>query len=177
MFIGDHFNKGTISLLSKARPLLKFVCCKWLVTPLIECGVQKKNIIVLELDKQYDFGKYLITPFPAKHDAPNCGYKIEIKKTGYKIFHATDINTLQGIEAKNYDLYCLEANYEEEELKTRLKEKEERGEFAYERRVLSTHLSKQEADLFLLSQMGDNSECIYCHQHITKEKNDGDNSN
>ena len=85
----------------------------------------KKNIIILPRDVSQNFGKYIITPFLAKHDVLNCGYKITIVKDGYKIFHATDINSLQNIEAKDYDLYCLEANYDEEELKTRLKEKEE----------------------------------------------------
>ena len=97
------------------------------------------------------------------------GYKIIITKTGYKIFHATDINSLEGIEAKNYNLYCLEANYNEEELKTRLQEKEKKGEYAYENRVIHTHLSQEECNKFLIANMGDNSECIYLHQHIQKE--------
>lgn len=103
------------------------------------------------------------------------GYKILITKTGYKIFHATDINSLENIVAKDYDLYCLEANYDEQELKERLKEKEDNGEYAYEYRVLQTHLSKEECDRFLINNMGENSECIYLHQHIDKQKeNDND---
>ena len=102
------------------------------------------------------------------------GYKIIINKTGYKIFHATDINSLQGIEAKDYDLFCLEANYDEQEIKTRLKEKEDKGEYAYENRVLKTHLSKEECNRFLIENMGENSECIYLHQHIEKQKEEKD---
>ena len=168
----DHFNKSTIKTLSEMRPTLKFVCCEWLVEPLLECNVPKRNIIILGLGRTFNFGKYLITPFYAKHDVDNCGYKIIIYKTGYKIFHATDINSLTNIEAKDYDLYCLEANYDEEELKTRLKEKNENGEYAYEYRVLQTHLSKEECNRFLIENMGNNSECIYLHQHldIKKEK-------
>ena len=174
----DHFNKATIKRLGKLRPTLKFVCCKWLVNDLLECGIKKKDIIVLGLDHNYFFGKYLITPFYAKHDVDNCGYKIIITKTGYKIFHATDINSLANIEAKDYNLYCLEANYDEEELKTRLQQKEDNGEYAYEHRVLETHLSKQECNRFLIENMGNNSECVYLHEHIDikKEKdNNGDN--
>lgn len=171
----DHFNKTTIKKLAELRPTLYFVCGEWLVTELINLGVSKKRIIILYADKEYDFGKYIIIPFWAKHDVLNFGYKIIVKKTNYKIFHATDINSLEGIEAKNYDLYCLEANYDEQELKNRLQEKEEKGEYAYEYRVLQTHLSKEECDRFLIANMGDNSECIYLHQHIDKKENDNEN--
>lgn len=68
----DHFNKTTIKTLGKLRPTLKFVCCKWLINDLLECGIEKRNIIVLGLDHNYFFGKYLITPFYAKHDVDNC---------------------------------------------------------------------------------------------------------
>lgn len=171
----DHFNTRTIKKLIDYRPTLYICCGEWLVQPLVDIGVPKKNIIILPMNISQNFGKYIITPFLAKHDVPNCGYRITIQKDDYKIFHATDINSLQGIEAKNYDLYCLEANYDEEELKTRLKEKEENGEYAYEYRVLETHLSKEECDRFLIANMGDNSECIYLHQHINKDK--GENNN
>ena len=164
----DHFNKSTIKKLIDLRPTLYICCGQWLVQELVNIDVPKKNIIILPLDIEQDYGKYLITPFYAKHDVDNCGYKIIIKKTGYKIFHATDINSLENIQAKNYDLFCLEANYDEEELKERLKEKEEKGEYAYEHRVLQTHLSKEECNRFLIENMGNNSECVYLHQHIDK---------
>ena len=173
----DHFNKRTIKLLTELRPTLKFVCGYWLVQELVDIGVSKKNIIILELDKKYDFGKYLIEMFHAKHDVQNCGYKIIIKKTNYKIFHATDINSLENIQAKDFDLFCLEANYDEQELKERIKEKEDNGEYAYEWRVLKTHLSKEECDRFLIANMGNNSECIYLHQHIDKSKENNINDN
>lgn len=104
----DHFNKSTIKTLAQLRPTLKFVCCEWLVKDLLECDVPKKNIIILSLERTFDFGKYLITPFYAKHDVLNCGYKITIVKNFYKIFHVTDVNSLENIEAKDYDLYCIE---------------------------------------------------------------------
>ena len=166
----DHFNKATIKKLVDLRPTIKVICGKWLVQPLVDIGVPKKNIIFISTGQTFDFGKYQINLFEAKHDVPNCGFKIFIMKTGYKIFHATDINSLQGIEAKDYDLYALEANYEEEELKTRLQEKEQDGGYAYEHRVLQTHLSKEECNRFLIENMGNNSECVYLHQHIDTQK-------
>lgn len=172
----DHFNKLTIKKLIDLRPTLYICCGQWLAQELLELGVRKCKLLILDMDCQYDFGKYLITPFYAKHDVENCGYKIIVKKTNYKIFHATDINSLEGIEAKNYDLYCLESNYDEEEIKARIKEKEEKGEYTYEWRVLQTHLSKEECNRFLIANMGEKSECIYLHQHIDKEDKNGDNS-
>ena len=173
----DHFNKTTIKKLIDYRPTLYICCGEWLVQSLVDIEVPKKNIIILPMNVSQNFGKYIITPFPAKHDVFNCGYKIKIQKDDYKIFHATDINSLQNIEAKNYDLYCLEANYDEEELKTRLKEKNDNGEYAYEYRVLQTHLSKEECNRFLIANMGNNSECIYLHQHIDKGENNNATDN
>ena len=51
-FHQDHFNKTTISRLSKDRPTLRFGCCKWLVQELIDCGVDKRNIDVYVLNKK-----------------------------------------------------------------------------------------------------------------------------
>ena len=45
---GDHFNRRTITRIANERPMLRFGCCEWLVAPLVECGVQAKNIDVYE---------------------------------------------------------------------------------------------------------------------------------
>lgn len=68
----DHFNKKTIKKLIDLRPTLYVCCGQWLVQELVNIGVPKKNIIILPLDVEQDYGKYLITPFYAKHDVPNC---------------------------------------------------------------------------------------------------------
>ena len=41
----DHFKSTTIKKLAFERPTLKFACCNWLVKNLINCGVDKINII------------------------------------------------------------------------------------------------------------------------------------
>ena len=68
----DHFNRKTIKKLLELRPTIKIICCSWLVSKLVDLGIKKSNIIVLKLDTQYDFGKYIISPFYAKHDIENC---------------------------------------------------------------------------------------------------------
>lgn len=159
----DHFNKSTIKKLAYERPILRFACCEWLVEELVKCGVNKKNIDVLEIGKIYDYRTFKIIPIKAYHDVPNCGYRLFIDNK--KCLYITDSRTLEGISAMNYDLYLVEANYEEEELKKRLDEKRNNGEYAYESRVEYTHLSKEQTDKFLLENMNEKSIYEYLHQH------------
>jgi hypothetical protein len=83
-----------------------------------------------------------------------------------KALYITDTHTLEGIEAKNYDLYLVEANYSDAEIEQRIKEKQEKGEFIYEYRAKETHLSQKQTDEFLLNNMGDNSNYEYLHEHV-----------
>lgn len=159
----DHFNKKTISKLAIERPTLRFACCDWLVEELVKCGVNKKNIDVIEIGKIYNYNSFKITPIKAYHDVPNCGYRIFINNK--KCIYITDTKTLEGIKALNYDLYLIEANYESDELKKRIEEKRNNGEYVYESRVEYTHLSKEQTDKFLLENMNDNSIYEYLHQH------------
>ena len=164
-FHQDHFNKTTISRLSKDRPTLRFGCCKWLVQELIDCGVDKRNIDVYVLNKKAIYSNNLkIKPVKLYHDVPQCGYKIEIDK--YKVFYATDTRTLEGIKAIDYDYYFVEANYvNDDELHNRAYND------YYENRVKNTHLSEEQATDWLLENMGLNSVYKFMHQH--KEKNNG----
>lgn len=82
--------------------------------------------------------------------------------------YITDTKTVEGINAKNYDLYLIEGNYDEEEIQERIKNKEEQGAFINEYRTIEAHLSTQQATDFLLRNMGDNSKYEFIHQH--KEK-------
>lgn len=159
----DHFNKKTISKLAIERPTLRFACCRWLVEDLIKCGVNKKNIDVLEFGKKYNYGLFILVPIKLYHDVPNCGYRIFMKNK--RVVYMTDTRTLEGITAKDYDLYLIEGNYSEEELAERIKEKTSKGEFVYENRVKQTHLSKEYTSNWLLENMGDNSDYVFMHEH------------
>jgi phosphoribosyl 1,2-cyclic phosphodiesterase len=163
----DHFNPATIRRLAVERPTLRFACCDWLLPVLIDCGVQKKNIDLLKVGKIYNYGAFKLSPIKLYHDAPNCGWRIFIGAE--KAVYITDTSTVQGITAKDYDLYLIEANYSEPEIQERIKAKEVLGQYIYEYRVLRTHLSKEECDNWLLENIGENSEYVYIHQH--KEDN------
>lgn len=163
----DHFNKTTIKKLSNERPTLRFACCEWLLEPLLACGVNRKNIDVLQIGKTYDYRLFKVIPIQLYHDVPQCGYRVVFKD--YKVFYATDTKTLDGISAKNYDLYLIEGNYDEKEMEERIRTKEEAGNYIYEYRAKNNHLSKQAATDFLLRNMGDSSEYIFMHEHEERE--------
>lgn len=160
---GDHLNKTTIKRLAFERPTLRFGCCNWLVKYLLECGVSSRNIDVYEIGKLYNYGAFKVSPVQLYHDVKNCGYRLFLGNK--KAIYMTDTEHLNGISAKDYDLYLVEANYETEELQQRIKRKLEAGEYCYELNVASRHLSKEQTDEFLLENMGENSEYVYLHGH------------
>ena len=160
----DHFKPETIRKLASERPTLRFGCGKWLAQSLIACGVQKWRIDVYPPNIRNRYTKdFEIAMIPLIHNVPNCGYKLYINVE--KIFYATDCNSLDGIDAKDYDLYMIEANYEDSEIQERIAEKEANGEYVYEYQVLHNHLSKQKADDFIIRNQGTNSRFVYLHGH------------
>lgn len=163
----DHFNILTIKRLAKERPTLRFACCEWLLEPLIECGVNKKNIDVLQIGTKYDYKQFKIVPIKLYHDVPQCGYRVLYDD--FKVIYMTDTRTVEGISAKNYDLFLIEGNYEDDELEKRIEEKQLKEEYSYEYRVKDTHLSVGQAGEFLLNNMGENSEYVLMHQHVDKK--------
>jgi Cft2 family RNA processing exonuclease len=162
----DHFKNKTIAKLARERPTLYFGCCEWLVEDLVKCDVEKKNIIVMDIGKMYDFGTCRVSPIKLYHDVPQNGYRIFIGDE--KAIYATDTAHMDGISAKDYDLYLIEGNYYEDELQEKIKEKQEKGEFCYEYRVPRTHLSVQQATEWLMENMGEKSEYALLHGHVEK---------
>ena len=162
----DHFKKESIKKLAQERPTLRFACCEWLLQPLLECGVLRKNIDVLQIGTRYNYKLFKIVPIKLYHDVPQCGYRVLFDD--YKVIYMTDTRTVEGIVAKNYDLYLVEGNYEEEELEQRINLKQEEGLYYYESRVRNTHLSKGQATDFLLNNMGKNSEYVFMHEHVER---------
>lgn len=170
---GDHFNPRTVRALAKERPTLRWCCCEWMVAPLVEAGVDKRRIDVLGINEGISYNHALcIETFPLVHDVPNCGWKVFPDED--RIFYATDTGTLDGIEAKNFDLYLIEANHTKEEIEERIKEKHAAGEFAYESRAASNHLSQDQALDWLYQNMGPRSRYVFLHQHKEKERSDAE---
>lgn len=169
----DHFKRGTLARLARERPTLRFACCGWLADPLAEAGVPQRQIDVLRAGTMYGYGICNVIPFEVKHNVPNCGWKVWLPAG--KLIYCTDMNNLNGISAPKYDLYMIEANYDEQKIREKIAEKKLNGEYAYECQVLRNHMSRQKADDWLYRNMGPNSAYIYMHQH-REEETAGDNN-
>ena len=171
---GDHFKISTIRKIAAERPLIRFGACEWLIKPLLDAGVNQRQIFLLKAGYQYDLGICKVIPVPLVHDVPNCGYKIHWP--GGRMIYATDTNNLNGITAREYDLYMIEANYEDEEIMQRINDKKANGQYVYETRVLKTHLSQAKCNDWVYQNAGPASEILYLHGHRedeTDEKPDG----
>lgn len=165
----DHFNSKTIAKALYEQPNIMILCGEWLREKLLEIGINKRNIYILELDKTYNLGKYLITPVMAIHDVPNCGYKITILSNGYKIFHITDTGSLNHIEAKGYDWYSVEGNYESKDIIDRqIIEAKNKGQFTYLERAKKNHMEQVATLNWLDNNMAEHSKYEFIHQHIEK---------
>ncbi len=142
-------------------------CCEWLVKPLLDGGIPKQSIDVYKIGKIYDYKAFKVAPVKLYHDVPNNGYRLYIDEK--KVLYVTDTGHLQGITAKNYTLYLLESNFEEEELEKRIIEKTATGQYVYEFRTAKYHLSHEQASEFLLRNMGKHSNYVFLHQHKEKK--------
>lgn len=174
---GDHFRPATARALHRERPALRFGCCEWMVGPLLEAGVGKRVIDVISPYEGNDAavlykGLAAIHPEFIPHNVPNCAWHIFDGKE--HLFYATDCGTLDGIKAKDYDLYLVEANHTRAELEARVAEKQAKGEFAYELAAATNHLSREQAEDWLYQQMGPNSRYAFLHQHQEGEDHHAD---
>lgn len=172
VFIGhahsDHLNRTCVKTLARERPTVRFCVGEWLVPTLLECGVEKKNIDIIEAPKVYDYGTFKISPVILYHDIPNYGLRIFIGDE--KAVYITDTRTVEGIQAKGYQWYFIESNYEEEDLQRRIEAKKATGEYSYEMNTALRHLSHEQASEFLLENMNPDSEYVFIHQHQNKKK-------
>lgn len=162
----DHIHPATIRRLAQERPTLRFACCEWLVQKLVACGVEKKNIDVLTIGAKHDYKRFQIVPIQLYHNVPNCGYRFFMD--GEKAIYATDTGSLDGIEAKGYDLYFLEANYTDADIWQRIEEKQKSGKFVYETQAMQNHLSKEKCDDFIYRNIGSGGEYVYLHGHLER---------
>ena len=169
---GDHFKASTLRKIFNERPTVRFGACEWLMKPLTDAGIPPRQIDLLHTGVRVCYGGIDIgvEPFPLVHDVPNCGYKLFTP--GGNAVYATDTANLNGVEAKDFDLYMIEANYEDAEIRQRINDKKASGQYIYEKRVLQTHLSKAKCDDWIYRNAGPMSEILYLHGHKEDDKDD-----
>lgn len=153
----DHIKADTLIRLSMTRGV-RVACCEWLSDELSRLGI---NHDVLDVGKLYDYEFCKVSPVQLYHDVPNCGYRLYFGDE--KVFHATDTVTLDGISAKGYDLYGIEFNYDEETIHDLIREKEERGEYSYEKGAINSHLSFQKGQAFYDKNKKESSVLLKLH--------------
>lgn len=156
--MSDHLNISALRKLCSERPLLRVACGEWMLKYLD--GI--KNIDVLEAGKIYDYGSFKISPIVLFHDVKNFGYRIF--KGDHKSIHITDTSHVIGISAKNYDLIAIEFNYDEETIFDSIARKEAKGEYAYQKGAVNSHLSQQQAKDFIFKNAGEHSKVIRLHE-------------
>ncbi len=154
----DHFNLTTLKRIAFERPTIRFGCGKWML-PYLE-GF--KNVDVYEYAKWYSYGEFNVAIGKAYHDIENCFFRIE--KNGHKTFRVTDTFTLEKVEAKGYNLFCLESNFDAETVWDKIHEVESRGEFCHIRGAINSHLSFQAANDFFFANKGENSVMVRLHE-------------
>lgn len=163
----DHLQPATVKRLAKERPSLWWICGEHLTGDLLTCGVRAAKIVPLRNGEKCRLNQFSAEVFRVYHDVPNVGYKLNLG--GTRIFYATDTSTLDGIEAKNFDLYLIEANYGEDEIRERIRQKKADGLYCYEERVLKTHLSREQAEKWLAENAGQDSAYMFVHMHEERE--------
>ena len=162
----DHFKGSTLRRMAEEKPLLQFGVCSWLAKPLVDAGVSKRQINVMTVNVRYRFGICYVIPVEMVHDVPNVGYKLQFKDG--KVFYATDTGTLSHVVARGYDLYLVESNYEDAEIRARMDAKIETGQYVYEYRAMQYHLSKGKCDEWLERNRGPTSKHVYLHGHVDR---------
>lgn len=172
----DHLLPTTITKINYNYPTIKFITSsKEVVKKLKSLGVKEKNIFYLDPKKWYSLGILEVKTEPLIHDVEN--YALKWKYENKKGIYIVDTSNTCGIIAKEYDLYLIEANYIEDMLIEHIKNCSEE-EMYYLSRVPHTHLSYEQANEFLINNMGKNSEYQYIHQskYNFKEEDNTDGS-
>lgn len=154
----DHINAQTLYRLAKERPTLRVGCGIWMKD--FVAGI--KNVDFYESGQVYNYGSFSISPITLYHDVPNFGYRIF--KDGTKIIHCTDTAHLSGITAKDYDLYAIESNYDEDTVFQIIEKLESEGKFAHQRGAINSHLSEQAARDFFFKNKGPESKLVRLHE-------------
>lgn len=158
----DHFRESTIRRLIRERPALRFAGRPWMVRPLQNAGAQLRSIDSLVTGFWYNYSGWRVRVYDLLHDVPNCGYLIQ--KDGVKLFYATDTYSLDHISVAA-DVCLIEGNHREQEIEAKIREKQERGEFAYEVRAARTHMSVERAEDWFRANAPEGAQLVLMHQH------------
>lgn len=156
----DHLNLAVLRRLVLERPTIRIGAGEWLSDKL-----EGLNVDYLKIGQWYDYRLFKVATGKLYHDVPNCFYRLDFD--GYKIFHATDTAHLEGISAKEYDLYAIEHNYDEDKAEKIIQEAYLNGKYTHLAGSIKSHLSVQQAHKWLLENMKQESKVVRLHESST----------
>ena len=171
----DHLLPSTIKQIAYNYPTIKFITSSHgVVEKLYENGVNKKNIYFMKENKWYSLGILDFRLEPLVHDVDNYCIKVKFNTINKKMIYIVDTANVNNIEAKNYDLYLIESNYREDILQKHIEECEDESKLYYLDRVPKTHLSNEQANGFLIENMGEESiyQFIHCSDYNYEERDE-----
>lgn len=158
----DHFRRATLTQLHFQHPSIKFVCAPFMAEELAS-AVSQRNIILLEPGELLGINDAFIECFSLIHDVPNVGYIVEHR--GETALYATDTQRIP-IDAPGLDMYLVENNYYEEEIRSRLQRKLDGGQFSHETRAFACHMSNETVCAWLHANADPaKSRVIFLHRH------------
>ena len=158
----DHLNPRTVRQIIYNYPNITFVTASvYVVKELALLKANYAKVFIPDVGKKYDLGSVIIKVEKLYHDTPN--YALKWQYEGKKGIYVVDTCRIDHIDAKNYNLYLIESNYKEDILKRHIDECEDKNILQYLYRVPDTHLSYENANDFLLNNMGENSQFEYIH--------------
>ena len=159
----DHLLPAAIKQIAYNYPNIKYITgSDDVIFKLSKCGVKPSQMFRLKSNTWYDLGMFKVRLEELAHDVPNHCLKWGFK--GEKGIYIVDTANVDNIKAKDYDLYLIESNYNEEVLKEHIENCEDKNQLVYLNRVPYTHLSFNQANSFLVENMGNNSEFEYIHK-------------
>lgn len=164
----DHYKPKIIQRIAREFPEVKFIGADFMTEKLEQIRV--KNYYTIEPNKWYLLGDYRISAVELYHNVPNVGYRIF--KDDYKIFHATDTGSLEGITAIGYQEYLVEHNHYIERINNDIEQKLESGEYCHGYYSRDNHLSFENAEQWLSENNTDNGKVTKLHISSTYGKED-----
>ena len=179
----DHFKPSTIRRLHELHPAIRWITSEDVAKELLKIVDPRVVDIVYPLANPFGTGltyfglaknarSATISAFPVRHNVPNIGFKLKLGDE--RVFYCTDCGDLEGIEAKDFDLYLIEANYKTADIINRAAAKLESGAYTYEMEVIKNHLSEEQATSWLVENVGPRSVYQFLHQHREEEDNGGE---
>ena len=171
----DHLLPTTIKQIAFNYPNIKFICgSKDVVKKLVDCNIDRRNIFYMKPEKWYSLGIIQFRLEKVTHDVENYCIKVKFTKFNKKMIYIVDTANVDNIEAKDYDLYLIESNYREDILQKHIEECDDESKLYYLDRVPRTHLSNEQANSFLIENMGKNSQYqfIHCSDYNFEERDE-----